>query len=72
MFLFFSNKELSIVSKAISKSENTDIVCNVLSMAVSILSTKSVNTMAVEYPSLRPYWFPNNDVNFLCTYLNFF
>ena len=33
-------------------------------MAVAILSTKSVNVMAVEYPSLVPYWLSDNNVNF--------
>ena len=35
----------------------------VLSVAVAILSTKSVNAMADEYPSLNPYWFSDNNVN---------
>ena len=34
------------------------------SMDVAILSTKSANAMAVEYPSLKRYWFSDNNVNF--------
>ena len=38
-------------------------------MAVDILSTRSVNSMAVEYPSLKPYWLSDSNVNFLFSYL---
>ena len=57
---------------AFSRSKNTDIVCNFLSMAVAILSIKSVNAMAVEYPSLKPYWFSNNNAIFSVYLFNLF
>ena len=44
-----------MVSKALSMSKNIYIVSNFLSMAVAILSTRSVKAMAVEYLYLKPY-----------------
>ena len=41
-------------------------------MAVAILSTKSVNAMAIEHPSLKRYWFSDNNAKFfVCIYLTF-
>ena len=39
-------------------------MCYFLPMAVAIFSTKSVNAMAVEYPSQKTYWLSDNNVNF--------
>ena len=43
---------------------NIDIVWNALSTAVAILSTRSVKAMAVEYPSLWPYWLSDYNLSF--------
>ena len=43
-----------------------------LSMVFAVLSTKSVNAMTVEYPSLKPYWFLDNSVNFSMYLFNLF
>ena len=50
--------------KSIFKVNNTDIVCIFLYMAVAILSTKSVNAMEVEYPSLKQCWLSDSNVHF--------
>ena len=39
-------------------------VCIFLSMAVAMQCTKSAHAIAVKYPSLRPYWLQDNNLNF--------
>ena len=53
-----------MVSRAISRSKNIDIVRNFLSMAVVVQSSRSDKDMEVEYPSLKPYWLSDNNVTF--------